>query len=279
MIIDEIIKEACWIGKIANEHENYDLKSKYNFFNQSYFNNELPNDLPVVWNSRLKNVGGQSFPIKKDGKWVAEKITINNTLKLSELQLDTILVHEMIHAILFQRQNNVNVSRHHQGDFIEEAKRIQRINPKIHAEGKFLSDIGENVENIEKNKLEQIPIYAFIICYDTFSVGTCTDQCWFFSYGSDVNDKILNNKYIKKELESGYRLKVGFLYKINTNTVNFMYNSFVRVLDKDLNFGAAPVKRLVSLIKKDKINTEFISKTQLKKDIITGLSSVMIIKE
>ena len=111
------------------EDQNYDLRKKYLEFNKKYFNNELPLDLSVLWMKRKsENVGGRTFP-KGTRKNIigVEKIEINQNLNLTSNQLDNVLIHEMIHALLFHRR--LNPKRSHGKEFTRDCVLYCNVRP------------------------------------------------------------------------------------------------------------------------------------------------------
>jgi len=97
-----LIKEAI-SDDVESRHiefADYNLEAKYKDFNQKYFGNNLPN-IPVVW-ARLKGVGGVTRAMTLGGGYVLKPdslyIQISNILNRSELSLDAVLIHEMIHV-------------------------------------------------------------------------------------------------------------------------------------------------------------------------------------
>lgn len=85
----------------------FDIRAKYLEYNEAYFNGELPEDLPVLWNGRFRTLAGRCHY-----KWAdetvpnrllridAEKIELNPRLLITEDKLFHTLTHEMVHAWL-----------------------------------------------------------------------------------------------------------------------------------------------------------------------------------
>ena len=110
------------LKNITENHINfsdYNLEKKYEDFNSTLFNNELPK-IPVVW-AVLKGIGGKATGkfYKRSKGYVGYnpfyeyevvpnslKITISTLLKRSEQELDGVLLHEMAH-IYFIHNNMV----------------------------------------------------------------------------------------------------------------------------------------------------------------------------
>lgn len=75
-----------------------DVKVLYAKYNVEFFNEELP-EIEVVWNDRYRTRGGTCHLVRKDGIWVAEKISLNQTLlSNNEDNLRHTLIHEMVHV-------------------------------------------------------------------------------------------------------------------------------------------------------------------------------------
>lgn len=85
--------------------ENYDLKSRYKFFNKLYFNNKLPNDIPVYISTKKRNRGsGAAIPNKECSNIESLRLTdLSNQIVPEILNdvYDAILIHEMVHGYMF----------------------------------------------------------------------------------------------------------------------------------------------------------------------------------
>lgn len=81
-----------------------DINELYAQFNQDYFNGELPFDLVVKWNSRLRTTAGRCFyktVIRSGfGRIDVDYIDLNPRLLITEDKLTRTLIHEMVHAWL-----------------------------------------------------------------------------------------------------------------------------------------------------------------------------------
>mgnify|MGYP003627079216 CR=1 FL=1 len=80
-----------------------DIKLLYRQYNAQHFGNSLPDDLPVIWNSRLRTTAGQCHYVRKGrfGDIKPKKITLNPRLIGDDLKkIENTLIHEMVHAWL-----------------------------------------------------------------------------------------------------------------------------------------------------------------------------------
>jgi hypothetical protein len=85
----------------------YDLRAKYNAFNQSLFNGELPQDIKLTWFTSKKASGLATCKFIRDKGIVPGtlEIKISTLFKRSEESMDAIMIHEMIHTYFFIKQD------------------------------------------------------------------------------------------------------------------------------------------------------------------------------
>lgn len=79
------------------------LRELYLQLNQEHFNGECPEDLPVIWNTRLRTTAGKchyKWHNKSLRQIDAKKITLNPHILDTEEKLRKTLIHEMVHAWL-----------------------------------------------------------------------------------------------------------------------------------------------------------------------------------
>jgi len=79
------------------------LRSLYLQWNAEHFNGELPEDLPIVWNRRLRTVAGKCHYKMREGstQFIDVKyISLNPRLLITEENLRATLIHEMVHGWL-----------------------------------------------------------------------------------------------------------------------------------------------------------------------------------
>jgi len=241
--------------------DEYDLNSKYKEFNHLYFNNELDANLPVTWSNRIGgSVIGQYFPKQN-------RIEISNKKDMMEIELDSTLVHEMIHA-LQQKRNQHDI---HGSSFKKEADRINRIRPELKIDTKHQASIKNDVL-INQNELKIIPIYMLFSNYGN-QFGTkllpLTSQnasdVQFFSYTSDIEKKVID--LIEKHMSGSY-----FLFKVNTNTSNFLYDDYKKFLDKYIRLTSKYIKHLATFIRKDRENIQLVA--QYTKDYQKNITKI-----
>jgi hypothetical protein len=79
---------------------DYNLEHKFHFYNQLLFSNKIP-PCPVVWSDLKEEVGLTTYTSR--GREIVPgtmKIEISTRYKRAEQDLDSTLIHEMIHALL-----------------------------------------------------------------------------------------------------------------------------------------------------------------------------------
>ena len=124
---------------MITDFNNFKLKDLYNEYNTKYFDSALP-DIPVVY-KRLKDVGGKALatritvnthmPDWYPGKYKIETIDgiyISNYRTYKGTELETILLHEMIHIYLYTKNivNTNGLSKSHGDEFLEKVKDIEK---------------------------------------------------------------------------------------------------------------------------------------------------------
>ena len=112
-----------------------DLLDSYNSLNKLYFQGELPNNFPIVW-YKNKRLGGEvGLQVLKRTKEVVKinHLKISNTLKRSNEDIISILLHEMIHVwVAHKKLNDYGVM--HGSIFMSKLKELNtRYNLKIPA--------------------------------------------------------------------------------------------------------------------------------------------------
>lgn len=77
-----------------------DIQVLFREYNRDYFNGELPDDLPVIWNYRLRTTAGRAHYYRVGNTRLidAEKIELNPHLLDTEEKIFNTLIHEMVHA-------------------------------------------------------------------------------------------------------------------------------------------------------------------------------------
>jgi hypothetical protein len=110
----------------------YDINKKYDYYNKLLFDNKLPNNFPLRF-SRTKKAGGAVITeywtkgrgrAKRISSWEIKELYLSTFFLRTEEQLDSILVHEMIHVWL-------TINEMHEG-----------YNVKLHG-AEFVSKMGE----------------------------------------------------------------------------------------------------------------------------------------
>lgn len=94
------------------------LKNLFKECNQKYFNNEIKPVTIKISNSRS---GGYVEARRVNGKYQVENLSISKAYKYTSEQLEKVMVHEMIHVLLFQR----NLKHGHCYLFNSEVNRIK----------------------------------------------------------------------------------------------------------------------------------------------------------
>jgi SprT-like family len=89
---------------LTEDHINfgdYNLQAKFHHYNQLLFQNQIP-PCPIMW-AELKGQAGLTTFTKQTSRTIlpgSMKIEISNKFKRSEQELDSTVIHEMIHAFL-----------------------------------------------------------------------------------------------------------------------------------------------------------------------------------
>jgi len=108
-----IINALTFLGEAVNP--KYPLKAKYKEFNKKYFANELPTDIELKFNGRLKSAVGRCTSLynKKTGEITPIRIELATFPadrykdEYHEDFYDDTLVHEMVHAWVDINKGNV----------------------------------------------------------------------------------------------------------------------------------------------------------------------------
>ena len=111
-----------------------DLKKMYDEYNAAYFDNMLPNDLPIKW-FKSKAVGGQVKATIIRPRHLKPTVLSINFLKISNLEKRTeeqtraIMLHEMIHVELFVKGivDTSGRDKSHGYEFQERKVELERI--------------------------------------------------------------------------------------------------------------------------------------------------------
>jgi|SRR5882672_3692751 len=157
------------------EADDYDLLAKYQYFNRLAFDGKLPT-IPVTW-ALLKNVGGDARVIhvlnpskprpnpvmvrlgredrysNYDIKPGSMNIRITTLYKRSERSIDQILLHEMIHILMFVTGRS---GEGHGRLFQDETRRIERIVG-------FHIPLKDSVEGMEMTDTIKVKPYGVIL--------------------------------------------------------------------------------------------------------------------
>ena len=239
------------------------LKRLYMYYNNLLFDGKLPNDIKIEIKNINGNVGARAFPNYVAGKWEFEKIEINNKFinSLNEKEFHSILVHEMIHGWTYitQTYNSKNI---HKGEFLRKAKEIENKTE--------LKVIGTTLSNELKDykHLDQVKVYlVFFVWKNDFGnipqipKNSIISDFKFYSYDQkNINQKAKEDAIKKRYM--GY-----YIYEINANTPNFMYDDFIKkYINKNVKWLAKGIKQMLSITKKDKINAKLIYKEELTKN-------------
>lgn len=116
------------------------LRSKYHEFNEKYFNNAIKGKIIIEYDE-FKNMDRRylgtascrdSVSIYFDGIQRTNIIKINKRLKklnVSDIAIDTILIHEMIHLLLFDIK--IPPTQVHGSKFQNHCKRIKNMTPEL----------------------------------------------------------------------------------------------------------------------------------------------------
>lgn len=73
-------------------------KRKYQELNREHFDGSLPEDLPILWNTRLRTTAGQCC-CESDGRTITLlRIELNPRLLTDDEKIREVLIHEMVHA-------------------------------------------------------------------------------------------------------------------------------------------------------------------------------------
>lgn len=85
---------------------NYDIEKKYKLFNKLYFEDFLPNNIPVYFLSNKRVTGGGAYPNEDYSDLEKIELTdMSDFLVDSVLEdvYDSMLIHEMVHGYLFKK--------------------------------------------------------------------------------------------------------------------------------------------------------------------------------
>jgi hypothetical protein len=151
---DEYIKS---LNEKRNE-EKINLVHEFNRLNKEVFNNELVLDFPLVW-KKLKDKMGICTAYLSTGKVIS--ITISNFYDNTEEDIINTLIHEMIHALLFQKKlfdkgkyNKVS----HGFYFTQEMDRINKHFPKYH-----ITPTEKNSQEVEQSHIGNKVLKGYIL--------------------------------------------------------------------------------------------------------------------
>lgn len=102
-VSDQCHPEAIKYVKHFNRHKNELLQRLFDLFNKHAFDNQLPSDLPLLWNSRLTKTAGFCVQRKircndQEEEERLSKIELSSKVIDSADRLRDTLIHEMCHA-------------------------------------------------------------------------------------------------------------------------------------------------------------------------------------
>jgi predicted SprT family Zn-dependent metalloprotease len=86
---------------------HFSLVDRYLQYNDEHFNGELPEGVPVMWNTRLRTTAGRCwYKRREDNSRLIDvrKIDLNSRLLDTEEKLKRTLVHEMVHGWLAHKR-------------------------------------------------------------------------------------------------------------------------------------------------------------------------------
>ena len=107
-LFSEHLGETVSFEPLNEAQEKYDIKQKYDYFNKLLFSGKLPSNFKLRF-SRTKKAGGAvitSYWTKGRGSrktitdWEIKELFLSSFFLRTEEQIDSILVHEMIHVWL-----------------------------------------------------------------------------------------------------------------------------------------------------------------------------------
>jgi hypothetical protein len=90
--------------EISETVQAYDLETKYNTFNRAYFGGELPT-IPLGFADLKRASGVVNYRTTRDHKLIdgSMRLNLSSRFKWNEEQLDSTLIHEMIHVYFLNR--------------------------------------------------------------------------------------------------------------------------------------------------------------------------------
>jgi hypothetical protein len=185
------------------ESVDYDLQSKYDKFNNLYFEGKLPR-IPMVFKP-LKQVGGQVLGKSWRGELVPDsmRMEISSTFKKSEAALDGLLLHEMIHVYFFATGH---LKENHGGKFL----RMRRELTEKSGINIPLTDSTAGLETTEEVKIKP---YGVILVEKDGSPSYAIVSEKFMLENSDA---------LKKRWESMYRTYPVSAYIVTSEIVSTM---------------------------------------------------------
>lgn len=89
-----------FVAWLTENNDRYSLEHKFDYYNQHLFSNAIPK-IPITW-VPTRGFGGMTY-YSSNGRRILPgtlRIEISTAFKKTEQQLDSILIHEMIHAYL-----------------------------------------------------------------------------------------------------------------------------------------------------------------------------------
>lgn len=121
------------------------IEEKYNEYNKAYFNNELPK-VKFTLNNGIDYAGMFTFRKNKEGKVVANTLSLSRYCDFDENTLKEVILHEMIHVCLSYKGSKTHTK--HGKDFVQMCEEFEK-KYNIHI------GIGIDVE-LNKNGLNKI---------------------------------------------------------------------------------------------------------------------------
>jgi len=133
-LFSEHLNNEFSVEPLNEAQQKYDIKSKYDYYNKTLFNGELPDNFKMRF-SRTKKAGGHvrtMYWTKGRGRyqtftrWEIEELMLSTFFLRTEEQLDSILVHEMIHVWLTANEMHEGYNvKLHGPEFVQKMGELQ----------------------------------------------------------------------------------------------------------------------------------------------------------
>lgn len=134
-LFSQHLNETVSFEPLNEAQSKYDIKGKYDYYNKKLFGGELPNNFTFKF-SRTKKAGGHVRTLywtsgrgryQTVTKWEIQELMLSTFFLRTEEQLDSILVHEMIHIWLTinEKHEGYNVKLHGP-EFVQKMGELQK---------------------------------------------------------------------------------------------------------------------------------------------------------